>query len=130
MAANISIEELTKAVQTLEEAIQFSQQVTSNEVQFKIARDACIQRFEYCIELSWKVSLKKLGSLAKFPKPAVREMARADLIRSSEEWLDFVEARNNSSQSYDEETAAKVFQQILLFRTKVQDLLKRLSQMP
>lgn len=124
---SISIEELRKAVQTLDLALQFAQQIKSNEVQFKIARDACIQRFEYCIELSWKVSMKKLGSLVKFPKQAIREMARADLISSAEQWLDFIEARNNSSHSYDEDVAAKVFQQILLFRSKVEELIKNLD---
>lgn len=78
-------------------------------MQFKIARDACIQRFEYCIELSWKVAVKKLGSTPKFPKQAIREMARADLIDSAETWLDFIEARNNSSHSYAEDVAKKVF---------------------
>lgn len=125
----ISTEELKKAIQTLEEAIHFSEQITSNEVQFKIARDACIQRFEYCIELAWKVSVKILGSLTKFPKQAVREMARADLISSAEVWLDFIEARNSSSHSYDEETAQAVFKQILLFRTEVKNLVIQLENL-
>lgn len=130
MSTDVSIEELKKAFATLNEALQFARQVKSNEVQFKIARDACIQRFEYCIELSWKVSLKKIGSQTKFPKQAIREMARADLINSAEEWLDFIEARNNSSHSYDEDTAKKVFQQIILFYEKSQDLIQRLEKLP
>jgi len=125
---NISIEELQKALKTLEEALLFAEQNQANEVQFKIARDACIQRFEYCIELSWKVSIKMLGSNTKFPKQAVREMARADLILSAEKWLDFIEARNSSSHSYDEETAKTVFAQILLFRTEVKSLIIQLEK--
>lgn len=101
MASTLSTDELSKAISTLEEALVFAETVKINPVQFKIARDACIQRFEYCIELSWKVSMKKLGSQTKFPKQAIREMARADLISSAEIWLDFIEARNNSSYSYD-----------------------------
>ncbi|OYZ24329.1 MAG: hypothetical protein B7Y39_01350 [Bdellovibrio sp. 28-41-41] len=128
MATDVSIDELKKAISTLDEALQFSQQVKNNDVQFKIARDACIQRFEYCIELSWKVSVKKLGSQTKFPKQAVREMARADLITSAEAWLDFIEARNSSSHSYDEETAKKVFIQILLFKDEVKKLVFQLGQ--
>lgn len=68
-----SIEELEKAYSILNEALDFSKKSKNDQVQFKIARDACIQRFEYCIELSWKLSVKKLGSLTKFPKQAVRE---------------------------------------------------------
>ena len=130
MAASFTISELEKAAGTLLEALKFSEQVKANESQFKIARDACIKRFEYCIELAWKVSLKKLGSQTRFPKPAVRDMARADLIDSAEEWLDFIEARNNTSHSYDEEIARKVFVQIQKFSVKVQVLIANLKKLP
>ena len=130
MATQISIEELKKAVQTLEEALQFAEASKANITQYKIIRDACIQRYEYCIELAWKVSVKKLGSDVKYPKQAIREMARADLISSAEIWLDFIEARNNSSHSYDEDVATKVFQQILLFHTKAKDLISQLQKLP
>jgi nucleotidyltransferase substrate binding protein (TIGR01987 family) len=128
--SHISVNELTKAVATLVDSLDFADQVRTNEVQFKIARDACIKRFDYCIELSWKVSAKKLGSNVKFPKPAIREMARADLIESAETWLDFIEARNSSSHSYDEETAVKVFAEIVKFRPEVFKLIKKLKALP
>lgn len=129
MASTFSIDELSKAISTLEEALVFAETVKSNTVQFKIARDACIQRFEYCIELSWKVAVKKLGSQTKFPKQAVREMARADLISSAETWLDFIEARNNSSHSYDEDIAQKVFSEILSFHKEVKMLHANLGKL-
>ncbi len=129
MRAFLSVEELEKAISTLNEALKFADQVSQNESQFKIARDACIQRFEYCIELSWKVSMKKLGSQTKFAKPAVREMARADLIDSAEMWLDFIEARNNSSHSYDEEVAQKVFVEIKKYQIESSNFLLRLKKL-
>ncbi len=129
MASTLSLEELKKAIATLGEALDFAKSVESHPVQFKIARDACIQRFEYCIELSWKVSMRKLGSATKFPKQAVREMARADLITSAETWLDFIEARNSSSHSYDEDIAQKVFSEILVFYKHVQELQKNLENL-
>lgn len=130
MSTTVSVEELSKAIATLEEALDFAQKNENNKVHFQIIRDACIQRFEYCIELSWKVALKKLGSTTKFPKQAIREMARADLINSAEQWLDFIEARNESSHSYDEPTAIKVYAQILLFRTEVKKLSVKLQALP
>jgi hypothetical protein len=42
----------------------------------KALRDSCIQRFEFCIELSWKTSIKILGLQTRAPKPAIREMAK------------------------------------------------------
>lgn len=128
--SQLSTEELKKAIDTLGEALNFAQQSTNNEIQFKIARDACIQRFEYCIELCWKVSMKKIGAQTKFAKPAIRDMARADLIASAETWLDFVEARNNSSHSYDEDVAQKTYLQILKFFTESKQLLHSLEKLP
>lgn len=130
MAGSVSLEELEKAVATLNEALDFSDQVQGSEIKFKIARDACIQRFEYCIELTWKVAMKKLGSTTKFAKPAIREMARADLVTSAELWLDFIEARNSSSHSYDEDTAQKVFVQIKKYRVEMDALLRNLKAIP
>lgn len=129
MATSISLDELKKALGTLNEALDFAASL-KNESQFKVARDGCIQRFEYCIELSWKVSMKKLGSQTKFAKPAIREMARADLIDSAEVWLDFIEARNNSSHSYDEDVATQVFSQIQKFRIEGDKLLSQLKKLP
>ncbi len=69
---SVSLTEYEKALDSLKEALRFASSSLSLEdaVLFKIARDACIQRFEYCIELSWRVSVKKLGSTTKFAKPA------------------------------------------------------------
>lgn len=128
-SSHISVIEFEKALDTLQVAVDFSEKVKGDESQFKIARDACIQRFEYCIELSWKVSLKKLGSQTKFPKPGIREMARGDLIDSAEEWLQFLEARNNTSHSYDEGVAKSVFEEIKRFLPKARILLSNLKKM-
>lgn len=121
--------ELEKASATLTEALQFAEKSKATEVQFKIARDACIQRFEYCIELSWKTSMKRLGSQTKFAKPAVREMARADLIDSAETWLQFIEARNLTSHSYDESVAKNLFETIQIFSAELTKLIQKLRQL-
>lgn len=71
LAREVSIKELEKAHEALIEALTFSEKSKNSNLEFKIARDACIQRFQFCIELSWKVSMKKLGSNTKFPKPAI-----------------------------------------------------------
>jgi nucleotidyltransferase substrate binding protein (TIGR01987 family) len=111
---SISVIELEKAVNSLKEAVDFYQ--TRNiDSERKIARDAVIQRFEYSIELSWKISMKVLGSNTRAAKPAIREMAQNGLVQGTELWFDFIEARNNTSHSYDEGAAAKVFEKAKLF---------------
>ena len=127
-SSETSLQELRKAVQTLKEALLFTEELKDNLTQYKVARDGAIQRFEYCIEQAWKVAMRELGSRTKFAKPAVREMARADLIDSAEAWLDFIEARNKTSHSYDEDVAREVFLQIQKFMPEVETLLSRLEK--
>ncbi len=127
---SINTDELEKILRNLKEAIDFAEKfkISKDEVQFKIARDACIQRFEYSLELCWKTAMKKLGSATKFAKPAVCEMARADLIQNSEIWLGFVEARNESSHSYDEDVAKKIYVEILSFYKEAISVLEKLQK--
>lgn len=129
MNKSISLTELENAARTLSEALRFAAQSKNNEIQFKIARDACIQRFEYCIELAWKISMKQLGSQTKFAKPAVREMARGDLIESAELWLAFIEARNQTSHSYSEEIAKNLYSIIQQFAHELEKLITKLRQL-
>lgn len=82
---------------------------SSNVEEQKAFRDACIQRFEYCIEFSWKFSMKILGSTTAAAKPAIREMARNNLINNPELWLSFVDSRYETSHAYDEDIAKKVY---------------------
>ena len=113
----ISTAELKKAIESLKVALTlYSKSQEENDELARLAfRDASIQRFEYCIELSWKTSMKILGSTAAAAKPAIREMARNNLISDAEVWLKFIEARNSSSHSYDNRIAEKVFTEIELF---------------
>jgi nucleotidyltransferase substrate binding protein (TIGR01987 family) len=100
---------LNKAVDSLLEAHALYQKNPEGSAEKKAFRDACIQRFEFCVEFSWKVSMKALGSQTQAAKPAVREMGRNGLVSDVAEWLDYIEARNETSHSYDEEVAKKVY---------------------
>ncbi len=65
------------AVTLLEKALYLYDHAGGADVDVKQAfRDACIQRFKYCIELSWTTSMKALGSATVAAKPAIQEMAR------------------------------------------------------
>lgn len=123
----MSLEELEKAVNSLEKALDLYKNSANNQIEIKKAfRDACIQRFEYCIEMSWKQAMKVLGSQIMAAKPAIREMARNNLIDNPELWFDFIDSRNETSHSYDEDIAIKVFKSIELFYPEVKKLLQAL----
>lgn len=125
---SISFEELSKAIQSLQTALELYDQSSSDPEIKRAFRDACIQRFEYCIELAWKTSMKSLGSTTMAAKPAIREMARNNLIHEPELWLSFIEARNNTSHSYDEDIAINVFEHIQRFQPEVKLLLEKLKK--
>lgn len=113
---------LSKAVDSLLEAMDLHIRASEGSPEQRAFRDASIQRFEYCIELSWRVAMKLLGSTTAAAKPAVREMARSNLISTPSAWIEFIEARNNTSHSYDESVAKKVFAAIQNFLPEVKSL--------
>ena len=105
---SVSIQEYEKALLSLQEAMNMQASFT-DEASKKLARDACIQRFEFCVDLGWKVSGKIMGSNSTAANTVIREMARDGLITNPESWFAFVAARNESSHTYDDQMAQKVF---------------------
>lgn len=122
----VSVNEFEKALASLYEAISFTEN-TDGPIKFKIARDACIQRFEFCVELAWKNSVKVLGSNATSPKPAIREMAQNNLIDDIQIWFSFIEARNKSYHTYNDNIAEDVFKTLKEFLPHGQTLLGKLK---
>ena len=122
----VSVSEFDKTLASLKEAIAFSEN-TDEPVQFKIARDACIQRFEFCVELAWKTSSKVLGSSATTAKPVLREMAQNNFIDDVHLWFNFVEARNKSSHTYNDDIAQDVFSILKSFLPHGYSLLGKLK---
>jgi nucleotidyltransferase substrate binding protein (TIGR01987 family) len=127
--SSITVAEFEKALQSLQEALQLYDK-SNSEIEKKAFRDAAIQRFEFSIELSWKTSMKALGSNTLAAKNAIREMARNDLIDNPEEWIRFIDGRNETSHSYDENVALRVFKIIQQFLPHAQNLLQQLKKMP
>lgn len=112
--------EYIKAVTALEKAL--------SEDFSDIVRDASIQRFEFCIELAWKVSKKQMGTLTSSPKQVIREMAQAGLISEVKIWLLAVDKRNLSVHTYNEELANEVFKFISDFFPHLKELSNTLTQ--
>jgi nucleotidyltransferase substrate binding protein (TIGR01987 family) len=124
---SVSVQELSKAIVSLEEVIQLYNQAKADSAERKAFRDACIQRFEFSVELSWKVSVKVMGLTTTAAKIAVREMARNELISDPQVWFDFIEARNQTSHSYDEDVAKKIFEVVKKFPAEARLLLQKLT---
>ncbi|MEY4668929.1 MAG: hypothetical protein RL518_1628 [Pseudomonadota bacterium] len=102
---DIQLGELKRAISRLKEALSLPKD--------DIVRDSVIQRFEFTVELSWKVLqryLKASGiSETLSPKNTFREAAKLSLITDVEAWLRFIDARNLSSHTYKEALAEEVY---------------------
>ncbi len=97
--------ELKKALARLREALALPKD--------DVVRDSVIQRFEFTVELSWKVLhrfLKNSGlSESLTPKATFREAARFGYVSEPEAWIEFVDQRNLSSHAYREDLAEEVY---------------------
>jgi nucleotidyltransferase substrate binding protein (TIGR01987 family) len=116
----LSLSELEKAVQRLAEALA--------QPKNEFIRDSVIQRFEFTVELSWKIARKVLGLTSTAPKVVLREMAQAGVILDPELWFGLLEARNLTSHSYNEEIAERIYQVASGAMPEFQSLLKALKR--
>lgn len=117
MAASLA--ELKKAAASLKDALSMPYS--------EIVRDAAIQRFEFCIELGWKVLKKVMGSPSVAPKAIVREAAQQGLIDDPKAWIRYIDARNKTSHTYNEAVAQEVFDTLKLFMPDLETLLERID---
>jgi len=91
-----------------------------------IVRDAAIQRFEFCIELSWKSAKTVMETATTAPKQVVREMAQNGVIDDLLVWLEAIDKRNLSSHTDNETLAIEVYEFARGFQPQLNTVLTRL----
>lgn len=124
---------LSKAVATLASALH----ETAERKDDLLARDGCIQRFEYTYELCVKSLRRQLDEMADSPgeidalgyKDMLRVAVERGLIADAVAWFGFRELRNTTSHAYDPDKAAQVFSGIPDFLAHAQLLLNQLNLM-
>jgi nucleotidyltransferase substrate binding protein (TIGR01987 family) len=128
--SSLNLEPLEKAIEQLKSGIKQSNADPHNE----LLRDGVIQRFEYTMDLSWKLLQRYLKHIAQIDESAIRtkndlfrEAARLRIIPSAEAWIGHYEARNETSHTYDSETAQRVFERAKLFLLDATSLLETLK---
>jgi nucleotidyltransferase substrate binding protein (TIGR01987 family) len=131
MNMSATLKELQKAFESLKTSKKLLHEaIDQNSTHIELhraLRDSCIQRFEFCVELSWKISMKVLGLSTQAPNPAIREMAQNGLIEDTQLWFNFLVARNKTSHSYDEGVAQEVYREIEKFIEAEELLIEKLS---
>lgn len=99
-------------------------------------RDACIQRFEFTFELSWKMLKRRLEldlpNAVEVDAMSFRALIRAGaeqgLIGEVAPWWVYRDKRNITSHTYDARKAAEVAAVLPAFERDVQALLAALQQ--
>ena len=83
----------------------------------EMLKEGLIQRFEYTHELAWNV-MKDYAEYqgnnnAKASRDATREAFKMGLIDHADDWMDMVKSRNDTSHTYNSETAEDIFHKIV-----------------
>ena len=116
---SVSFEKIDKALSRLKEA-------TSKKPANDLERDGVIQRFEYTIELLWKVAkatLEENGVIAVAPKDVIRELANIGWMNNPSEFIDYLKMRNETSHTYKEDVAQAVYEGSVKFVVAADTLL-------
>ncbi len=132
MQERLDLTALTKAIATLKVALDEYDKDNSNE----FVRDSCIQRFEYCYDLSAKMIKRYLSMIAANPGE-VQEMSFQTLIREAfsqgvlknswDQWWLYRDYRNKTSHGYNEKIAKEIIQEVPVFYHEVDFLLQALT---
>lgn len=118
---------------TLGEAIKRLQEVLSHPLldQDSLYQDAAIQRFEFCIELFWKVLKKFLAYekvLSTTPRDVIQKAFQFSLIDDEQIWLTMMDDRNKISHVYKQEEAHRVFENIKTYYPVMQRTYDKLKE--
>jgi nucleotidyltransferase substrate binding protein (TIGR01987 family) len=95
-------------------------------------RDSCIKRFEFTFELAWKTLkrfLKYKGIDALGSKDVIRFCAREGLILDPQLWFSFVEDRNRTSHTYEEDASELVYGHLEVFIPEMERILQVIREL-
>lgn len=121
----LKYEDALRAHNTLEEIFKESFSL--------IIRDAAIQRFEYTFEALWKCVKEYLkekeGIIANSPKACFREIFTLGLLTEDETitFLEMTDRRNDTSHTYKEEIAQKIYNELKGYSMLIKRLLSKFS---
>ncbi|AEY02311.1 nucleotidyltransferase substrate binding protein [Oceanimonas sp. GK1] len=124
MSVDLNLELLGNALARLQESLDFP-------ASQPLVVDASIQRFEFCIELTWKTLKKALameGIAANTPRECLQQAYAAHWLQNETEWLSMLKDRNLTSHTYKEEVALDIYQRLPAHLSAMQALHQLLGQ--
>ena len=114
-----------KALRKLNQAVEIIRLNMGDEEEAEEDKDAIdemlkeglIQRFEYTHELAWNV-MKDFAEYQgntniKGSRDATRDAFKMGLITKADEWMDMLKSRNDTSHTYNSDTADEIYNKIV-----------------
>ncbi len=133
MNEKLDLTAFSNAIDTLSEALnEFEKDETNTFV-----RDSCIQRFEYCFDMSKKMLVRYLKSISDDPMEIdrmqlsniIRQAYKLGIVKHSwDEWDIYRINRNNTSHGYDENVAIDIVEQLPKFYHEIVFLLESIKE--
>lgn len=132
---NLQLDSLVKSIENLERSVITVNRIddTDEDLQ-ETVRAGVIQYFEVVYEQSWLMMqrwLKEKAGLTQTDIASKRDLFRRAaenaLITDPEIWMDYHQARNSTSHTYDENAAEDVFNVATEFLHDAKQLLKDLE---
>lgn len=133
MPEQLDLTALTRATAALKVALDEYDKDASNE----FVRDACIQRFEYCYDLSAKMVRRYLSMVAANPgeiqemtfQAQIREGHTQAILKNSwDQWWQYRDYRNKTSHGYNLAVALEIMESLPVFYQEVDYLLHALTE--
>ena len=108
MNVKLNIDALGNALKRLEESLAF-------DLSQPVVVDACIQRFEFSIELTWKTLKKCLaieGIEANTPRESIQQAYTIRWLNDETEWLSMLKDRALTSHTYKDDLALEIYHRL------------------
>lgn len=97
--------------------LQEADEVAAGRRLSQLEQEGMIQRFEYCVELAWKVmkdylEYQNIVFAQVTPSAVIKEAFAAKLITDGEGWMHALDARNKMSHTYNFDVFERVLADI------------------
>ncbi len=108
-------EKLNQSLTSVERALKRLEIALVQNLDNELVVDGTIQRFEFCIELFWKMlkrALQEEGIETGTPREAIQKAYQVKWFDDEHLWLQMLHDRNQTSHIYDEEVAMEIYRRI------------------
>ncbi len=120
----IDFRAFNKAYSSLDEGV--------TQAKTDLEKAGAIQRFEYSYELSWKFLKRVLayrGISLNSPREVFRKAFQEQLIEDPKKWFKFLNYRNLTVHTYNENTAEEIFAILPEFKNEMYKLKKKFESL-